>query len=415
MSELINNRELNNENNEKRQGILKDIIMQLHSGKSAKEVREQFEKLISGVSANEISQMETSLIKDGMPVEEIQRLCDVHAEVFKGSIEEIHKELKEEEKIGHPIRVIKEENFAIEDLIKNNIIPKTNAYIDHRVEAIKYSLIEDLNLLSDIEKHYSRKENILFPYMEKYGIDAPPKVMWGVDDEIRQDIKAFKSLLQNKDINYDELKIKSEEVTTKILEMIFKEENIMLPMLIDLLTEDEWVKIAEDSEEIGYCIVSPNEKWKPSRVAVEEKAKNETGNMKDGYVKFDTGVLKIQELSNILNTLPFDITFIDKEDVVKYFSQSEERIFPRTKSVIGRTVQNCHPPASVHVVNKMLEDFKAGKKSSEDFWINIKGMYVYIRYFAVRDEEGEYLGTLEVTQDIKPIQEITGEKRLMSE
>ncbi|WP_055666962.1 DUF438 domain-containing protein [Desnuesiella massiliensis] len=415
MSELINNRELNNENNEKRQGILKDIIMQLHNGKSAKEVKEQFEKLISGVSANEISQMEASLIKDGMPVEEIQRLCDVHAEVFKGSIEEIHKELKEEEKIGHPIRVIKEENFAIEDLIKNNIIPKTKAYIDHRVEAIKYSLIEDLNLLSDIEKHYSRKENILFPYMEKYGIDAPPKVMWGVDDEIRQEIKVFKSLLQNKDINYDELETKSEEVTTKILEMIFKEENIMLPMLIDLLTEDEWVKIAEDSEEIGYCIVSPDEKWKPSRVAVEEKAKIETKNIKDGYVKFDTGVLKIQELSNILNTLPFDITFIDKEDVVKYFSQSEERIFPRTKSVIGRTVQNCHPPASVHVVNKMLEDFKTGKKSSEDFWINIKGMYVYIRYFAVRDEQDEYLGTLEVTQNIKPIQEITGEKRLLSD
>lgn len=415
MSELINNRELNSENNEKRQGILKDIIMQLHSGKSAKEVKEQFEKLISGVSANEISQMEASLIKDGMPVEEIQRLCDVHAEVFKGSIEEIHKELKEEEKIGHPIRVIKEENFAIEDLIKNNIIPKTKAYIDHKVEAIKYSLMDDLNLLSDIEKHYSRKENILFPYMEKYGIDAPPKVMWGVDDEIRQEIKAFKSLLQNKDRNYDEIKTKSEEVTTKILEMIFKEENIMLPMLIDLLTEDEWVKIAEDSEEIGYCIVSPNEKWKPSRIAVEEKAKIETENIKDGYVKFDTGILKIQELSNILNALPFDITFIDKEDVVKYFSQSEERIFPRTKSVIGRTVQNCHPPASVHVVNKMLEDFKNGKKSSEDFWINIKGMYVYIRYFAVRDEEGNYLGTLEVTQNIKPIQEITGEKRLLSD
>lgn len=415
MSELINNRELNNENNERRQSILKDIIMQLHSGKSAKEVKEQFEKLISGVSANEISQMEASLIKEGMPVEEIQRLCDVHAEVFKGSIEEIHKELKEEEKIGHPVRVIKEENFAIEDLIKNNIIPKTKAYINHRVEAIKYSLIEDLNLLSDIEKHYSRKENILFPYMEKYGIDAPPKVMWGVDDEIRQEIKVFKSLLQNKDINYDELETKSEEVTTKILEMIFKEENIMLPMLIDLLTEDEWVKIAEDSEEIGYCIVSLNEKWNPSRVAVEEKAKIETENIKDGYVKFDTGVLKIQEISNILNTLPFDITFIDKEDVVKYFSQSEERIFPRTKSVIGRTVQNCHPPASVHVVNKMLEDFKTGKKSSEDFWINIKGMYVYIRYFAVRDEQGEYLGTLEVTQNIKPIQEITGEKRLLSD
>jgi len=416
MSELINNREvIKDPNKEKRQKVLKEIIMQLHNGKDPKEVKEQFANLIEGVSASEISEMEAGLIKDGMPVEEIQRLCDVHAEVFKGSIEEIHSEVKEEEKIGHPVRVLKEENFAIKDLIENTIIPKVNDYAENSKEDVKHSLIEDINLLLDIEKHYSRKENILFPYMEKYGITAPPKVMWGVDDEIRRDIKELKTLLVNDSTDSKELKEKTEVVATKILEMIFKEESIMLPMLIDVLTEDEWIEIAEDSEKIGYCIVAPSEKWKPERVAVEEKAKEETSGGPAGYVKFETGVLKVEELNRILDTLPIDITFIDKNDIVKYFSQPEERFFPRTKSVIGRTVQNCHPHESVKTVEKILDDFKNGNKDSEAFWIKLRGEYVYIRYFAVRDKNGEYMGTLEVTQNIKPIQEITGEKRLLSE
>lgn len=416
MSELINNREvMEDPNKKKRQETLKEIIMQLHDGKDPKEVKEQFANLINGVSASEISEMEAGLIKDGMPVEEIQRLCDVHAEIFKGSIEEIHSELKEEEKPGHPVRVLREENFAIEDLIKNSILPKVKDFATNKMGKVKFSIIEDVNLLMDIEKHYSRKENILFPYMEKYSITAPPKVMWGVDDEIRRDIKDFKAFLLQDDIDVEELEKKTETVTTKILDMIFKEESIMLPMLIDVLTEDEWLKIAEDSEEIGYCIVAPSEKWRPERVAVGKKAKEETEGGPAGYVKFDTGILKVEELERILNTLPFDITFIDKDDIVKYFSQPEERFFPRTKSVIGRTVQNCHPHASVKTVEKILDDFKSGEKNSESFWIKIRGEFIYIRYFAVRDANGNYMGTLEVTQNIRPIQEVTGEKRLLSE
>lgn len=134
-----------------------------------------------------------------------------------------------------------------------------------------------------------------------------------------------------------------------------------------------------------------------------------------GYVKFDTGILSSIEIPWILNSLPFDITFIDKDDIVKYFSQGKERIFPRTKAVIGRTVQNCHPPASVHIVNKMLDDFKSGSKDHEDFWIRMGDLYVYIRYFAVRNADREYLGTLEVTQNIQPIQQIQGEKRLLTD
>jgi len=435
MSELINNREKNNEIIKRRQEILKEIILKLHEGKDVKSVKEQFASLIEGVSANEISSMEAALIKEGMAIEEIQRLCDVHAEVFKGSIEEIHKVLKEEEKEGHPVKVLKKENAAIEDLINKSILIKSHKLMSYNHESdlssrkvelqeIKLNLLEDINLLLDVDKHYSRKENILFPYMEKYGITAPPKVMWGVDDEIRREIKNIKSMLQSEDTNVLKLNENINDTSKKIVEMIFKEENIMLPMLLDTLTEDEWIKIAEDSDEIGYCIVSPFKKWVPERKSrillednvVKESKKAELGdsNIINGYVNLGTGILKIDELKNILNALPFDITFIDKDDIVRYFSQSEERIFPRTKSVIGRSVQNCHPPASVHVVDKILNDFKSGVKSSEDFWISLKGMLVYIRYFAVRNHSGEYLGTLEVTQNIKPIQELTGEKRLMS-
>ena len=135
----------------------------------------------------------------------------------------------------------------------------------------------------------------------------------------------------------------------------------------------------------------------------------------NGYIKFDAGILLPQEINAMFNTLPIDITFVDKDGAVKYFSQGKERIFARPKSIIGRQVQNCHPPASVHIVEKIVEDFKSGKKDNEDFWIKLGDKYVLIRYFAVRNENGEYLGTMEVTQNIKPIQEIAGEKRLLSE
>jgi DUF438 domain-containing protein len=182
-------------------------------------------------------------------------------------------------------------------------------------------------------------------------------------------------------------------------------------MLLDVMTQDEWKKVAEDSGEIGHILRWVPE-WKPENEAKEE-IKEEMS--EPGSIILPTGVLKVNELVNMLNTLPLDITFVGKDDTVKYFSQSSERIFPRTKTIIGRNVSNCHPPASVHIVEGIVEDLKAGKKEHEDFWIKMGDKYVYIRYFAVRDEKGEYMGVLEVTQNIKPIQEISGEKRLVSE
>lgn len=420
MSEYIDNRNTLKSNKEQRQKVLKEIILQLHDGKDPAEVKEEFAKLIEGVSASEISEMESGLVAEGMAVEEIQKLCDVHAEIFRGAVTQIHTTSKEEEKPGHPVRVLREENFAIENLLKNTLMPKVAVLTEEILAEHRYELLEDVNLLLDIDKHYSRKENILFPYMEKYGITAPPKVMWGVDDEIRVMIKGFKALLSSPDGSVEALKASAEAMNTKILDMIFKEESILIPMLLETLTEDEWVEIALDSDEIGYCIVSPEARWSPSRMIPfgapgEASAAEAVSNAADGLIRMETGILKVDELTRILNTLPIDMTFIDKDDNVKYFSQSAERIFPRTKSVIGRSVQNCHPPSSVHVVETILEAFKAGRKDHEHFWIQMGDAMIYIRYFAVRGEQGEYLGTLEVTQNIAPIKAIEGQKRLLSE
>ncbi|WHH57789.1 DUF438 domain-containing protein [Petroclostridium sp. X23] len=409
MSEMINNREY-------RQRVLKELITELHNGKSVDEVKSRFEKLIQGISVKEISEMEQALIMDGMPVEQIQNLCDVHAAVFKGSIEEIHRPQKPEEISGHPIHTFRLENRELEKLLNERIKPHVENLKASDNEENKKVLLEDMNLLWEIDKHYSRKENLLFPFMEQYGITAPPKVMWGVDDEIRGEIKGIKKLLSGKSVNMDEIAEKANGVANRVIEMIFKEENILFPMVLETLSEDEWLKIAEESAEIGYTLIEPRGRWKPINSDVEEKVieqGQEPSN--NGYIKFDAGILTPEEINAMLNTLPLDITFVDKDGAVKYFTQGKERIFARPKTIIGRQVQNCHPPASVHIVEKIVEDLRAGRKDHEDFWIKMGDKYVHIRYYAVRNEKGEYLGTMEVTQDIKPIQEITGEKRLASE
>jgi len=402
MSKEINNREY-------RQKVIKEIISDLHAGKTVEEVQGRFAEAFDGVSAEEITRAEQALIMEGLPVSEVQRLCDVHAAVFKGSIEEIHAPSHEWEVPGHPVYVMKQENRALEQIIEK-IRKNLQALPDKEASE---GIVKNMEYLAEVDKHYLKKENLFFPYMEKYGITAPPKVMWGVDDEIRADLKEVRSLLEDNDPS--KLTDRIEAVLTRITEMIFKEENIMLPMLTENLTIDDWMTISDGSAEFGYCLIHYVPEWKPAATGAPQAEPAAVPKDGSGYITLPTGVLKAEELISMLNTLPFDITFVDKDDTVKYFSENAERIFPRTKSVIGRKVTNCHPPASVHIVEKIVSDLKAGKKDHEDFWINMKDKLILIRYFAVRDEKGEYIGTLEVTQNIKPIQEITGEKRLVSE
>lgn len=399
MSEEINNRKY-------RQQVIMDLLRQLHEGKTVDEVKSQFAEAFEGVSAEEIGAAEQALIEGGLPVSEVQRLCDVHAAVFEGSIEEIHRPSDPSEIPGHPLNTLKRENRAVERLIEQ-IRGLLNRLPDSEEE-----LKQRLGKLIEIERHYLKKENLIFPYMEQYGITAPPKVMWGVDDEIRDELKDILSnMIAKNDAGSQKDAITA--LLKKIEDMIFKEENIMLPMLVENLTQDEWKRIADESDEFGYCLISSVPVWNPTDYSAIKEIKEEKSEA--GVINLPTGVLKLDELIAFLDTLPVDITFVDKDDTVKYFSQSKERIFPRTTAIIGRKVVNCHPPASAHIVTKIVEDLKAGVKDHEDFWIKAGEKYVYIRYFAVRDSEGKYLGTLEVTQDIKPIQDITGEKRLVSD
>jgi DUF438 domain-containing protein len=206
----------------------------------------------------------------------------------------------------------------------------------------------------------------------------------------------------------------------RIREMIYKEENILLPMILEKLDEEEWKSIARESKEFGYCLLDKVPQWSAlveapaSTAAVDGEPARRAHSPALGTLVMPSGSLMPKEIVKILDTLPLDMTFVDKDDKVKYFSQGKDRVFERTVSILGRDVANCHPPQSVHVVEKILDSFKNGEKDHEDFWIRMGPKFVYIRYYAVRSDSGEYLGTLEVTQDIGPIMALEGEKRLMS-
>jgi len=405
MSELINN-------SEHRKKKLQQLIKSLHDGKDVEAVKAEFKKEFGEVSTEEISEIEKALIKEGLPVEEVQRLCDVHASIFEGSVTEIHKR-HSEEIIGHPINVLKEENKAIEKVINEEILPHLASYMEKEDKTSMLLLRVGLDRLAEVDIHYKRKENLIFPYLEKHGVTAPPRVMWGVDDEIRADIKELIIITSQPQVDKHELETKVKVTVKKVLDMISKENNILIPLLNDTLTFYEWIKIDEATSEIGYCLVRPVKSWKVDEI---QEVKKETEELKpqENEVKFDAGQMTPEEINAVFNTLPFDLTFVDRHDNVRYFTQGKERIFARPKTIIGRKVSMCHPPASVHVVEEIINSFKSGEKDHEDFWIRMGNMFVYIRYFAVRNNVGEYLGTLEVTQNIKPITELEGEKRLVS-
>ena len=411
MSELINNQQ-------QRQAKLKELIQKLHDGIPMDVVQQEFTEHFANVSASEISAIEQALVMEGLPVTEIQRLCDVHAAVFKGSIEDIHKPVQDESWPGHPVSFLKKENAALEKLIDQTIEPASKAFLATPDPSTQESLLSGIKQLWQIDRHYSKKENLLFSFLEKHDVTAPPKVMWGVDDEIRGLIKTALSSVDQWPANglaAETISHQVDEALGKTREMVFKEEHILLPMSLEKLTVDEWRQIAADSFEIGFCLIDPPPAWPED--SASEKQESEAAQseepLKSGSIRLPTGVFRLDELTAMLNALPFDITFVDSDDTVRYFSQGSDRIFDRNRSIIGRKVANCHPPASVHIVEQIVNDFKSGARDQADFWIRMGPRYVLIRYYAVRGEEGQYLGTLEVTQDIAPIQEITGEKRLL--
>lgn len=385
---------------ENRQAILKDLILRLHAGEEEATIKKEFKEHFGQVSAFEISVMERRLMGEGIEAEEIMRLCNVHASLFNGSIEAVYEQGEGHDSPGHPIRVLKEENLALESTM-DKIVNLLKAYQEEPDAELKKGLLLQLDLLWEIDKHYARKENSYFPIMERYGMTAPPKVMWGVDDDIRELIKDFRERVENDD--WDSLDF--EPVKYEIEEMIVKEEEILLPMIIPFFNEDDWISIADESAEIGFCIVKPEKKWEPKREKME-------ATVASGNIDLGLGALTQKELRKILDLQPLELTFIDANDIVKYFNDTPGRkLFPRTKNAIGREVYNCHPPKSQPIVRKLIADFKAGTKKIETLWFRARDTYVMVTYAAVRDDDGSYMGTLEWVQDIEHIINIEEEKR----
>jgi DUF438 domain-containing protein len=400
-------------NRDEKKRIMKEIIVELHKGLSVEDAKDRFEREIGAISSAEIAEVEQSLINEGLSPDEIKKFCNVHALLFKSTLE---KSTVKETSPAHPIFLFEMENREIEKVTGKIKEIKNNAG-KNALDSVKQELNTLLNELKNVELHYERKEQLLFPYLEKYGFHGPSKVMWGKDNEIRDLLKKnfeeIKKISVKEDLdNY--FKNSLDPLIEEVEGMIFKEESILFPTSLEKLGVDDWAEILKEGDEVGYAFI---EKPKETASLVQElkEAVTTEPSVKDNVITLPTGNLEVNELMKILDTLPIDITFVDKDGRVKYFSNNKDRVFVRTRSVLGRSVQNCHPPESVNIVNDIVASFKEGKRDSVDFWINLNEKLVYIRYFAIRNSEGSYLGTLEVTQDITDVKKLEGEKRLLDE
>jgi len=394
-----------------RKKVLKDIIKQLHAGTSPLTVKEMFSKYLETITPQEIAEVEQELVKEGVSREELQKLCDIHLTIFREQLGKTTTQIP----LWHPINILIEEHNIMLGLLERykrlleDIKKAENLAQVEGVIVQLSSIAEDFN---DSEKHYLREENVLFPLLEKHGITEPPAVMWMEHDKIRKSKRELQELVKKvgeQEFNSFKERINEnfEAMNMVIPNHFYKENNILFPTALQLITEGEWVEALKEFDEIGYCRFTPRPPVAPEIYKEEKK-----GTLPSD-IQFETGSLSAEEVGALLNSLPIDITFVDREDKVKFFNKSEKRIFIRTKAVIGRKVQQCHPQKSIHIVNKILDSFKEGKKDVAEFWIEKEGSLIHIRYFPVKDKDGKYLGTIEVTQDVTEIKKLEGEKRLL--
>jgi DUF438 domain-containing protein len=397
----------------KRKDLLKHMILQIHKGEAPAMVKTRLAELLGSIPYDEVVAVEQELIAEGLPMEEVLKFCDIHQMVLEGKIDP-GKERKIQE--GHPLDTLQKENRELEKVIKklDDLFSeiKNRGSID--VKEWILDVRSGLNSLMDVDKHYRKKEYLIFPFLEKYEITGPPKVMWGKHDEIREFLKAsIEAVSVVEPISAEE----ASSITDLVLipavkgvnDMIAKEEEILFPMCLDKLTEEEWYSVYRQTGEFGYCLYDPQSEWRPEGGVEGEIIYNKGSN-----IHLSTGSFNLNEIEALFKTLPIDLTFVDKDDKVKFFSLGPDRVFVRNRAIIGRDVRMCHPPASVHVVEKILNDFREGRHINAAFWINMKGRFIYIEYFALRDKEGSYLGTIEFTQDLTELRKLEGDQRLLS-
>jgi len=391
---------------EQRVQALKEIVHDLHGGGDLEQARSRFAEAVEDVEATEIAAMEEELIRGGMPVSEVQRLCDVHVSAFRQVLDE-HEAV--EMPPGHPVHTYVAANKVITRLADSL------GGLARQVEEGK-NILESLagarevlrELGGGIENHYQRKENQLFPLLERHGVTGPPQVMWGVHDQIRASLKAVGEAVAQRDAR--SFVSKAPGLARDIVEMVYKEEKVLFPLSRQTLTDEEWAEVRRGEDELGYVFAEPAAPWPAERP--ESMVERGIGSP-DGLLALLTGEISLDQINLILTHLPVDLSFVDETDTVRFYSEGPHRIFPRSPAVIGRKVQHCHPPKSVHVVQDILDSFRAGKKDVAEFWIQLQGKFIHIRYFAVRDKSGTYCGCLEVSQDVTHIRDLQGEQRLL--
>ncbi len=391
--------------------VIKEMIQRLHDGEDFEDVKRQFGELAEKVTPEDIARAEQELVEEGMEIQEIQRLCEVHLALFKDNLGKQEAIAPE----GHPVNTLMEEHnrlLLFADELRSNAAEIKSSEGFEAIEDNLKHLDHVVEHLKDSETHYLREENVLFPYLEKHGIREPPKVMWMEHDQIRAIEKKIYALHEQKErMDFHEFANQLDEQSCALAEMLNnhfnKENNILFPASLQVIEDSEWPAITREFDEIGYCCFTPQ-----PEVAVKEEEQVAEATI-GSLIDFETGTLSMERVDAIFRTLPVDTTFVDDQDTVKFFSEGGGGIFMRTKASIGRKVQQCHPEKSVHKVNEILDDFKAGRKDVAEFWIDFKERKIHIRYFAVRGGNGDYMGTLEVVQDITDIQKIEGEKRLL--
>jgi DUF438 domain-containing protein len=408
MSELINN-------SGRRKELLKHMILQLHAGEAPEEVRARLVSLLKQIPYGEVVEVEQELISNkSLSEEEVLKFCDLHSQALEGHIDRSGMKIVPP---GHPVDTFKRENkelLKVVEKLENLYASVTDLVSAEEVPGYFIRLKSQFNQLMDVEKHYIRKENLLFPFLEKHGITGPPKVMWGKHDEIRELLRgALDALTVSENVSPEEsetlVKFLLKPASNGVADMVMKEEEILFPMTLDKLDDHEWYGIYQQTPEIGFCLYDPDVEWKPDNIepAVDSEPSKEN-------IRLSTGSFSMAELQAILNALPIDITFVDKNEKVKYFSQGKERIFPRNRAILNRDVKMCHPPSSVGKVIQILNDFRTGNEDSVPFWINLNGRFIHIEYLALKDENGDFLGTLEVSQDLTEKRALQGEQRILS-
>jgi len=405
---------IENNRTPKRREKLMELAMGLLEGRSAIDYINQHQEPIQSVTPGDVIYIVDRMVNSPHEMPVVKKAVSKLLNVFFEPLNRQQWHYPSGSFLNYLILENQEIDLRMKNLKKLLKKLNVNGILKEEFDLIKKELSTILEDIADYKKHYIRKENILFPNIEKKLDDHNClKVMWSIHDDFRESAKNLMVLLEENENKLDEVNREMGRLFFAVYPMIFREEKILFPVATELFTEQEMEKMHQESMDFGFAHIQvQSEHASEGSGGVGTPKLPQEGNILN-QMDLGTGSLSLAQLSRTLNSLPFDMTFVDENDEVRYFSNPPDRIFPRSNSIIGRKVQNCHPPESMQMVEDILDSFKSGTKDKESFWINMKAKFILIQYFAVRDEQGHYLGTLEVSQDATWTRSLQGEKRLI--